>query len=84
MKRKIVLYIGMDNDGTGDWACSTHKQDYDRASQCFDSRKGWDFGFCKTGVAETLGAPPCKPGKQVKVTLRVEKIEKVEARDEPD
>jgi len=79
MKRKVVLYIGMDDDG--EWAMNGSKMRTRLLPILGRFFKGIDndeVHVCHEEARKVFGAPPCKPGKQVKVTLQVEKIEKVE------
>jgi len=76
MKRKVVLYIGMDDDGTDEWAMNGARMQWREGF--FKGIKNGELHVCHEEARRVFGAPPCKPGKQVKVTLQVEKIEKVE------
>ena len=84
MKRKVVLYIGMDDDGTDEWAMNGARMQWregvtgGRLEGFFKGIKNGELHVCHEEARRVFGAPPCKPGKQVKVTLQVEKIEKVE------
>ena len=84
MKRKVVLYIGMDDDGTDEWAMNGARMQWREGVMVvgrvgyFKGIKNGELHVCHEEARRVFGAPPCKPGKQVKVTLQVEKIEKVE------